>query len=116
MTQETHYAVLGLAAGAGPAEIRRAFRRLALRHHPDRAGQASTELFQRIAVAYQVLSNPVARSAYDAHLESERRAATARTPHTAWSPGTDLGDLVVRLAGPLETLIARGAARHGDDG
>lgn len=106
---ETHYAVLGLASGAGAAEIRRAFRRLALRHHPDRAGSESTELFQRIALAYQVLSDPVARSAYDARLTNERRASDR---------GADLAgvaDLLGRLAGPLEALIARGAARRFDE-
>lgn len=117
--QQNHYAVLGLASGAGAGEIRRAFRRLALRHHPDRAGEASTERFQRIALAYQVLSNPIARSAYDARLDEERRAASraAASPDPARAPDvTALADLLTRVAGPLETLIARGAARHGDDG
>jgi DnaJ-class molecular chaperone len=116
--------VLGVAIGAGVAEIRRAFRVLALRHHPDRAGADSTEVFQRIALAYEVLSDPVARSAYDAHLAGAGRAAAAgrgaRVPERERERGRGdldgIEDLIVRLAGSLDTLIARGAARRSDDG
>ena len=46
-------AELGLAPGAPPAEIRRRYRRLAMRHHPDRGGDTAT--LQRINDAYQRL-------------------------------------------------------------
>jgi DnaJ-class molecular chaperone len=111
--QQTHYAVLGIANAAGVAEIRRAFRKLALRHHPDRAGVDSTELFQRIALAYEVLSDPVARSAYDAGFTGGDGAGK-RQPSSTVVEGVD--DLIARLAGSLEALIARGAARRADDG
>jgi DnaJ domain len=63
-----HYAVLGLDASAGPTEIRRAYHRLALLHHPDtNPGDATAaERFLRIAEAYQVLSDPELRASYDA--------------------------------------------------
>jgi curved DNA-binding protein CbpA len=54
-TPDDHYAVLGLTSTVGVAEIRRAYRLLALRHHPDRAGIDATATFQRIAEAYRVL-------------------------------------------------------------
>jgi molecular chaperone DnaJ len=62
-----HYAMLGVERAAGPAELRRAFRTLALRHHPDRAGPGSTEIFQRISEAYAILSDPEQRARYDGH-------------------------------------------------
>lgn|GEM_PF-960908 len=65
------YGVLGVARSATVAELRRAYRRKALAHHPDRAGAASTSTFAGIADAYRVLSNPVARSAYDASLAEQ---------------------------------------------
>jgi molecular chaperone DnaJ len=63
-----YYAVLGLQPGAGVAEIKRAYRRLARRHHPginpgDREAEA---LFQRISEAYETLVDPERRHRYDA--------------------------------------------------
>ncbi len=62
------YAVLGLQPGSSAAEIKRAYRRLARRHHPginpgDRAAEA---LFQRISEAYETLADPMRRQRYDA--------------------------------------------------
>ena len=62
---DDYYALLGIDAEADGAELRRAWRRLALRWHPDRAGPGATATFQKILAAYTVLSDPVARAAYD---------------------------------------------------
>ena len=61
------YAVLGLAAGASNADIKRAYRRLARRYHPginpgDRTAEA---LFHRITEAYETLVDPARREKYD---------------------------------------------------
>jgi molecular chaperone DnaJ len=69
------YALLGIDAEADGAELRRAWRRLALRWHPDRAGPGATATFQKILAAYTMLSDPVARAAYD-----RRRGAPTRSP------------------------------------
>lgn len=76
----THYETLGVSPKATAAEIRSAYRKLVLIHHPDRskAADASTK-FARISEAYQVLSDPDQRRAYDNALvlarEREVRAA-----------------------------------------
>ena len=49
-----HYTVLGIHPGAPQAEIKAAFRRLAMRHHPDRGGDA--EKFAGISKAYEALT------------------------------------------------------------
>jgi molecular chaperone DnaJ len=122
------YAILGVARAATGAEIRRAYRKLALQHHPDRAGSASGATFARIAEAYRMLSDPTARTAYDAHLfERERAFGTpARgADGSAWSVQSvgwaasfrrAIPNLVARLSGPLERLIAAGCARVDADG
>jgi len=58
-----HYATLGVNRGASDAEIKRAYRRMASQHHPDKGG--STEQFQAIEEAYRVLSDPTTRQDYD---------------------------------------------------
>jgi curved DNA-binding protein len=58
-----HYATLGVARTSTQDEIKRAFRRLASQHHPDKGGD--TAKFQAIQAAYDVLGDPAKRQAYD---------------------------------------------------
>jgi molecular chaperone DnaJ len=62
-----YYAVLGIAATAGPREIRQAYRRLARQYSPDINFWDATAraLFEEIAEAYRVLNDPDARALYD---------------------------------------------------
>jgi molecular chaperone DnaJ len=62
-----YYAVLGLAATAGPREIRQAYRHLARRYSPDVnvVDRQTRALFEEIVEAYRILSDPAARSMYD---------------------------------------------------
>lgn len=57
------YATLGVAKTATPEEIKRAYRKLASQHHPDKGGD--TARFQEIEEAYRVLSDPQQRAHYD---------------------------------------------------
>ncbi|KAI9878438.1 MAG: hypothetical protein M1830_000873 [Pleopsidium flavum] len=63
------YEVLGLSADATADDIKRAYRREALKHHPDKAPPSSKEAahtaFQALAFAYAILSSPTRRSHYD---------------------------------------------------
>lgn len=60
------YHVLGLPRSATPEQIKTAYRRLALRYHPDKGGDA--EIFKQVSNAYQILSNPELRRRYDQSL------------------------------------------------
>ena len=62
-----YYAVLGIAATAGPREIRLAYRRLARQYSPDVNfwDEEARSLFEEIAEAYRVLNDPAARGMYD---------------------------------------------------
>jgi DnaJ-class molecular chaperone len=59
----THYATLGVAETATADEIKRAYRILASKHHPDKGGD--TQRFQEIQAAYAVLEDPGKRAQYD---------------------------------------------------
>lgn len=66
-----HYRALGLNTSATAQEVRRAYRILARRYHPDlNPGNASEDKFKKIAAAYAVLSDGEARKQYDAERAS----------------------------------------------
>eukprot|EP01062_Namystynia_karyoxenos_P001702 TRINITY_DN10587_c0_g1_i1.p2 TRINITY_DN10587_c0_g1~~TRINITY_DN10587_c0_g1_i1.p2 ORF type:complete len:313 (+),score=92.17 TRINITY_DN10587_c0_g1_i1:79-939(+) len=61
-----HYAVLGVKKTASPADIKKAYRRLALVLHPDKCGSAAAEeAFKKVSRAWDVLSDPEKREDYD---------------------------------------------------
>lgn len=63
MASIDHYAVLDLKPDAAPEEIKKAYRSMAFKTHPDRGGV--THLFRMVQEAYETLSDPDKRSAYD---------------------------------------------------
>lgn len=66
-TKRDYYEVLGVERTASEDDIKRAFKRLAIKYHPDRNKEADAgEKFREINEAYQVLSDPDKRRAYDA--------------------------------------------------
>lgn len=109
---DDYYALLGIDAGADGEALRRAWRRLALRWHPDRAGPLATATFQKIQTAYNVLSDPAARAAYDRRRVLPRAGVSAEASGRRSAPGV----LLRRQSGPLQALIACGLARHAEAG
>jgi DnaJ-class molecular chaperone len=117
-----YYTLLGISANADRDEMRRAWRQLVLKWHPDRAGPGATARFQTLSAAYDVLSDPVARAAYD----RRRRASSPPRPTVGpeSAPGASQaaprrrapGVMLRRLTGPLDALIACGVARVVEDG
>jgi molecular chaperone DnaJ len=69
-----YYDVLGVSPRARADEIKRAYRRLARRYHPDISGDDRGTAFLEVARAYQVLRDPERRRSYDARLMAHGRA------------------------------------------
>ena len=67
MDYQDYYKTLGVDRKAGEEEIKRAYRKLAMKYHPDRnpGNKQSEEKFKEINEAYQVLSDPQKRGRYD---------------------------------------------------
>lgn len=63
MAKRDYYEVLGVSKDASADEIKKAFRKLAIEHHPDRGG--SEDKFKEINEAYEVLKDPEKRTRYD---------------------------------------------------
>jgi DnaJ-class molecular chaperone len=74
LLMQNHYQILGVNTSATVDELRRAYRILARRYHPDvNPGRASEERFKLIAEAYATLSDPKKRAAYDLEIEKDQR-------------------------------------------
>ena len=61
--KETHYSVLGIAKTATELEIKKAYRKVVLKAHPDKGG--SSDLFRKVQEAYEVLRDTEKRARYD---------------------------------------------------
>jgi curved DNA-binding protein CbpA len=111
---EDYYQLLGVSRDATAPEIRRAYRRLARQHHPDRSHEPdSPQRFRTLAEAYAVLNDPGRRARYD---HSIQPPAPRDAPRAGPVLRTRLGVLELspreaRLAAttPL-TLTTRGLA------
>ncbi|NVM56619.1 MAG: DnaJ domain-containing protein [Desulfobacterales bacterium] len=67
MSQTDYYKILGVGRNASEGEIKKAYRRLAMKYHPDRTkgDKSAEELFKKISEAYAVLSDNEKRGQYD---------------------------------------------------
>jgi molecular chaperone DnaJ len=78
-TKRDYYEILGVSRDASDAEIKKSYRRLARSHHPDAnpGDHTAEERFKELTEAYEVLSNPEARRAYDTYGHQVPRGAGA---------------------------------------
>ena len=77
MAKRDYYETLGVAKNASEDDLKKAYRKLAMKYHPDRnpGDKASEENFKEAKEAYEILSDPKKRAAYDqyGHAGVDRR-------------------------------------------
>jgi DnaJ family protein C protein 7 len=76
---QDHYKTLGIQSDATEVEIKKAYRKMAIVHHPDKGG--SEAAFKEVSAAYEILSDPQRRARFDAGID-EVRSALPRTRST----------------------------------
>jgi molecular chaperone DnaJ len=84
MSKEDYYHLLGVEKTVTPEELKKAYRKKAVQHHPDKnpGNKEAEEMFKKISHAYEILSDPEKRAAYDryGHAAFEGPGAGARGP------------------------------------
>ena len=80
MATKDYYLILGVSRGENFPGIQHAFRELAKRYHPDRAGPKETRRFQDIQEAYEILSNLEKRKLYNHELEQKEKMHSRPKP------------------------------------
>lgn len=111
-TKRDYYEVLGISRQATPAELKRAYRALAMRYHPDRnpGDQEAEEHFKEIGEAYQVLSDPERRQRYDAF--GHAAEGMGQSAGFSFQSAFDLFDMFFSGSGPSR---GRTGPRRGSD-
>lgn len=95
MAKRDYYEVLGVAREATEAEIKKAYRRLAMKHHPDRNqdDEESGQRFKEAKEAYKVLTDAAKRAAYDRFGHDGLRGASGGGGFSAEGFGDIFGDV-----------------------
>jgi len=101
-TKPDYYEVLGVSRDASDQELKSAYRKLALKHHPDRnpGDRAAEERFKEASEAYQVLSDADKRAAYDRYGHAGISGA-GQGFGGPFAGGVDIGDIFGDLFGEM---------------
>jgi curved DNA-binding protein len=93
-----HYSVLGVSKTATPDEIKKAYRKLASQHHPDKGGDTSK--FQQLQEAYAVLSDPEKKAQYD----NPQPQGFPGGFQFHMGPGMDINDIFGQMFGQMHNV------------
>ncbi len=124
MSKRDYYEVLEIQRGATEEEIKKAYRKQAVKHHPDKnpGDKHAEEKFKEIGEAYEVLSDPQKRAAYDqyGHAAFDRRAGGGFGRSGGFHDPFDVFREVFGGGSIFEDLFGGGARdpnqpRRGDD-
>jgi len=121
MEYKDYYQIMGVKRDATQDEIKRAYRKLARKYHPDVSKEADAEArFKEVGEAYEVLRDPEKRSAYD-RLGANWKAGQEFRPPPGWDQGFEVhGDFSTadaeRFSDFFESLFGRGGFTRGFTG
>ena len=116
MAKQDYYQTLGVSRDASPAELKKAYKKLAMKHHPDRnqGDKASESKFKELSEAYEVLSDTNKRQTYDqfGHDGLDSRFGGAGGGYSA---GGSFNDIFGDVFGDIFGGGGRSQTRRGSD-
>lgn len=119
MEFKDYYTIMGVERGASQDEIKRAYRKLARKYHPDVSKEEDAEQrFKEIGEAYEVLKDPEKRTAYD-QLGANWKAGQDFRPPPDWNQGFEFrgggftGADAEHFSDFFESLFGKGFSRAG---
>ncbi|CAL4319343.1 molecular chaperone DnaJ [Buchnera aphidicola] len=104
MTKKDYYEILNISRSANDREIKRAYKRLAVKYHPDRNknSKISEKKFKEIKQAYEILIDPKKRETYDQYGHSAFEQNTSENDfHESFTTSTDFGDIFGDVFGDI---------------
>ncbi|HEY4542651.1 MAG TPA: molecular chaperone DnaJ [Noviherbaspirillum sp.] len=112
MAKRDYYEILGLAKNASEDEIKKAYRKLAMKYHPDRNpdSKAAEEKFKEAKEAYEMLSDPGKREAYD------RYGHAGVDPNMGGGGGQGFGNFSDAFGDIFGDIFGQAGARGGRGG
>lgn len=120
MAKRDLYEVLGVAKGASAEDIKKAYRKLAMKHHPDRNpdDKGAEEKFKEVQLAYELLSDEQKRAAYDRYGHAAFEAGGGAGGGGGGAGGASFGDIFGDVFGDIfggGGGRARGGPQRGAD-
>jgi len=121
VSKADYYEVLGVSRDASDQELKSAYRKQAMKYHPDRnpGDHTAEEKFKEASEAYQVLSDADKRAAYDRYGHAGVSGAGAPGGFSGFSGSVDLGDIFGDLFGEMFNMGGgqqrQSRQRRGDD-
>ncbi len=114
MSKRDYYDILGVSRSADPSEIKSAYRKLAIKYHPDKNpnNKEAEEKFKEAAEAYEILSNPEKRKRYDQFGHAGNQAGGYGGSMNMEDIFSQFGD-IFGSGSPFESFFGGGQSRGG---
>ena len=86
MAKRDYYDILGISKGASAAEIKKAYRKMAVKYHPDKNpdDKSAEEKFKEAAEAYEVLSDPDKKARFDRNTTLAPKSRQRSISEASW--------------------------------
>ncbi|CAL4319843.1 molecular chaperone DnaJ [Buchnera aphidicola] len=118
MAKKDYYHILGIEKTAEDRDIKKAYKRLAMKYHPDRnqGDKKAESKFKEIKEAYEILINEEKRNAYDQYgHEAFENGNSGHSTHTTFTSSSDFGDIFGDVFGDIFGGSRAQRAKKGSD-